>query len=399
MIIFAGSLNIIYTVLLKRVHCLQPSGYPFSLLIYKNYKMEEEMELLKNTLNAIQPADLKTKELTKEKWDGLVKPMGSLGRLEDVAIKIAGITGKVENVIEKRVIVVMASDNGIVEEGVTSTPQIITSLLTEGMVKGITGVATLARFVNSDLVTVDIGLNSDFNHPEVLMRKIAYGTKNFTKGPAMSYEEAIKSIEVGIEIGDQLFAQGYEIIGTGELGMGNTTTSAAVLSVFSGLDVSLTCGKGAGITEEQYDKKKNTILKGIELNKPNKEDPIDVLSKVGGFDIGGMCGLFLSGAKNRIPVVVDGFISSAAALCAIKLNPHVKDYLIPSHLSDEPGSRYLLDELGLAPMLDMNMRLGEGSGCPLAFQIIDAALYTQENMGTFQQATIDSSILVDIREE
>ncbi len=215
----------------------------------------------------------------------------------------------------------------------------------------------------------------------------------------MSYEEAIKSIEVGIEIGDQLFAQGYEIIGTGELGMGNTTTSAAVLSVFSGLDVSLTCGKGAGITEEQYDKKKNTILKGIELNKPNKEDPIDVLSKVGGFDIGGMCGLFLSGAKNRIPVVVDGFISSAAALCAVKLNPHVKDYLIPSHLSDEPGSRYLLDELGLAPMLDMNMRLGEGSGCPLAFQIIDAALYTQENMGTFQQATIDSSILVDIREE
>lgn len=357
------------------------------------------MELLKNTLNAIQPADLKTKELTKEKWDGLVKPMGSLGRLEDVAIKIAGITGKVENVIEKRVIVVMASDNGIVEEGVTSTPQIITSLLTEGMVKGITGVATLARFVNSDLVTVDIGLNSDFNHPEVLMRKIAYGTKNFTKGPAMSYEEAIKSIEVGIEIGDQLFAQGYEIIGTGELGMGNTTTSAAVLSVFSGLDVSLTCGKGAGITEEQYDKKKNTILKGIELNKPNKEDPIDVLSKVGGFDIGGMCGLFLSGAKNRIPVVVDGFISSAAALCAVKLNPHVKDYLIPSHLSDEPGSRHLLDELGLAPMLDMNMRLGEGSGCPLAFQIIDAALYTQENMGTFQQATIDSSILVDIREE
>ena len=184
----------------------------------------------------------------------------------------------------------------------------------------------MARFVNSDLVTVDIGLNSDFNHPEVLMRKIAYGTKNFTKGPAMSYEEAIKSIEVGIEIGDQLFAQGYEIIGTGELGMGNTTTSAAVLSVFSGLDVSLTCGKGAGITEEQYDKKKNTILKGIELNKPNKEDPIDVLSKVGGFDIGGMCGLFLSGAKNRIPVVVDGFISSAAALCAVKLNPHVKDY-------------------------------------------------------------------------
>ncbi len=357
------------------------------------------MELLKNTLESIQAADLKAKEDTKEKWDGLVKPLGSLGTLEELAIKIAGMTGRVSNKADKKVIVVMASDNGVFEEDITCTPQILTSLLTEGMVQGITGVSTLAKFVNADVVTVDIGLNSDYAHEEVINKKIAHGTKNFTKGPAMTYEEAIKSIEVGIEIGDKLFREGYNILGTGELGIGNTTTSAAVLSVFSGLDVSIACGKGAGVTEEQYNNKKNTVLKGIEINQPNKEDPIDVLSKVGGFDIGGMCGLFLSGAKNRIPVVMDGFISSAAALCAVKLNPNVKDYLIPSHLSNEPGARYMLEELELDPMLNMKMRLGEGSGCPLAFQIVDAALFTQENMGTFEQATVDSSVLVDLREE
>lgn len=357
------------------------------------------MELLKSTIQSIAPANIEIKEATKEKWDGMVKPLGSLGTLEELAIKISGITGKIENKMDKKAIVVMASDNGVFEEGVTSTPQIITTLLTEGMVQGITGVATLGRFVGADIVTVDIGLNSDYSHEKVLNRKIAYGTKNFCKGPAMTYEEALQSIEIGIEIGDMLFKEGYDIIGTGELGMGNTTTSAAVLSVFSGLDVSITCGKGAGITEGQYENKKNTILKGIELNKPNKDDPIDVLAKVGGFDIGGMCGLYLSGAKNRIPVVIDGFISSAAALCAVKLNPLVKDYLIPSHLSDEPGAKYMLEQLELQPMLNMKMRLGEGSGCPLAFQIIDAAFYTQEHMGTFQQAMIDSSVLVDIREE
>lgn len=355
------------------------------------------MELLKSTIQSIKSVDSKVMEETKEKWDGLVKPLGSLGTLEELAIKISGMTGKVNNKISKKAIVVMASDNGVYEEKVASAPQIVTTVLTEGMVQGITGVSVLGKFVNADIVTVDIGLNSDFVHENVINKKIAHGTKNFCEGPAMTYEEAIKSIEIGIEIGDQLFKEGYDIIGTGELGMGNTSTSAAVLSVFSGLDVDITCGKGAGITEEQYNHKKKVILKGIEVNKPNKEDPIDVLAKVGGFDIGGMCGLYLSGAKNRIPVVIDGFISSAAALCAVKLNPDVKDYLIPSHLSDEPGAKYMLEQLGLHPMLNMKMRLGEGSGCPLAFQIIDAALYTQENMGTFKQATIDSSVLVDIR--
>ncbi len=357
------------------------------------------MGLLQDTLDIIKPADEKAKEKAKLRWDSLVKPLGSLGTLEELGIKIAGMTGVLENKVSKRAVVVMSSDNGVFEEGVASSPQEFTAILTESMAKGITGVATLAKFVDAEIVTVDIGLKSDFFHENVIDRKIAYGTKNFTKEPAMTYDEAIKSIEVGIEIGDKLFREGYDMIGTGELGIANTTTSAAVLSALSGLEVDITCGKGAGLTEDQYRDKKNAIVKGLALHKPNKEDPIDVISKVGGFDIGGMCGLFLSAAKNRRPIVMDGFISSAAALCAVRLNSAVKDYIIPSHLSDEPGSKYMFKELGLEPMLNLKMRLGEGSGCPLAFQIIDAALFTQENMGTFQQATIDSSILLDMREE
>ena len=312
---------------------------------------------------------------------------------------MAGITGSISNKIDKKAIVVMCSDNGVVDEGVSSAPQIFTRLLTEIMAKGITGVATLAKFTNTDIITVDIGLNGEMNNPKVINRKIANGTKNFTKESAMSYEDAIKSIEIGIEIGDRLYNEGYDILGTGELGIGNTTTSAAVLSVLAELSVDKTCGKGGGLTDEQYENKKNVILKGIELNNPNKEDPIDVLSKVGGYDIGGMCGLYLSAAKNKKPIVMDGFISSAAALCAIKLNPLVKDYIIPSHLSNEPGAKLMLDALELKPMLNLGMRLGEGSGCPLAFQIIEASIYTLENMGTFEEATIQSDVLVNIRED
>ncbi len=357
------------------------------------------MGLLKETLEAISPSNLEAMRLTKDKWDGLVKPIGSLGQLEEMTIKLAGITGSTHNKLHKKAIVVMCSDNGVVDEGVSSAPQIFTRLLTESMARGITGVATLAKFTNTDIITVDIGLNGEMNNPKVINKKIAYGTKNFTKEPAMSYEDAIKSIEVGINIGDNLYSEGYDILGTGELGIGNTTTSSAMLSILAGLDVSITCGKGAGLTDEQYENKKNVILKGIELNNPNKEDPIDVLSKVGGYDIGGMCGLYLSAAKNKKPIVMDGFISSAAALCAIKLNPLVKDYIIPSHLSEEPGAKAMMEVLGLKPMLNLGMRLGEGSGCPLAFQVIDAAIYTLENMGTFKEASIQSDVLVNIRED
>lgn len=357
------------------------------------------MNLLKETIENISPNNLEAMKLTRAKWDSLVKPIGSLGQLEEITIKLAGITGNIHNKIDKKAIVVMCSDNGVVEEGVSSAPQVFTRLLTESMAKGITGVATLAKFTNTDIKTVDIGLNGSMDNPKVINKKIANGTKNFTKTSAMTYEEGIKSIEIGIEIGDMLYNSGYDIVGTGELGIGNTTTSAAILSVLGGLDVDTVCGKGAGLTDEQLENKKNIILRGIEVNKPNKEDPIDVLSKVGGFDIGGMCGLFLSAAKNKKPIVMDGFISSAAALCAISLNPLVKDYIIPSHLSNEPGAISMMNVLGLKPLFNLEMRLGEGSGCPFAFQVLEAALYTLENMGTFNEASIQSDVLVNIREE
>lgn len=357
------------------------------------------MDLLKNTLKDIKEVDKTYREKSKERWDGLVKPLGSLGKLEEISMQIASITKTLDYKIEKKAVVVFSSDNGVLEENVSSSPKVFTTLLTKAMAKKITGVATLNKFVNADTITVDIGLDSDFRDDRVIYKRISNGTKNFVKEPAMTYEQAIRSIEVGIEIGDKLFSEGYDILGTGELGMGNTTTSTAILNVFSDLDVEIICGKGGGVTEEQYRDKKNAIVKGIELNKPNKEDPVDVLAKVGGYDIGGMCGIFLSAAKNGKPAVIDGFISSAAALLAFNLNPLVKDYIIPSHLSDEPGSRFMFDELGLKPLLNLNMRLGEGSGCPLAFNIIEASLFAGNNMGTFEEATIDSSILLDMREE
>jgi nicotinate-nucleotide--dimethylbenzimidazole phosphoribosyltransferase len=355
------------------------------------------MELLKKTLENIKKRD---EDAVKKAWkrlDNLAKPIGSLGYLEEIAAKMAGITGKVHNEIKKKNIIMMCADNGVVEEGVSSCPQNITTIMTNNFNKMITGVGVLAKHANSDITVIDIGVNGDFNNPKIVNKKIAYGTKNMAKGPAMSREEAIKAIEVGIETVDRLVNEGYDLFGTGEMGIGNTTTSAAVLSALSGLSPEVTAGKGAGLTDEQFEKKKRVIQKSLEVNSPDKNDVIDVISKVGGFDIAGMCGCFLGAAKNRVPIVIDGFISSAAALCACKLHSDVKDYIFESHLSAEPGAKYMMKELGLKPMLNLNMRLGEGSGCPLAFNIIEAALYMMNNMGTFEDLMIENNFLIDIR--
>ncbi|WP_077369336.1 nicotinate-nucleotide--dimethylbenzimidazole phosphoribosyltransferase [Anaerosalibacter sp. Marseille-P3206] len=355
------------------------------------------MGLLEETLKSIVPADEEAKEKAKERLDNFTKPIGALGVLEEIVIKMAGITGNIHNQIKNKNTVVMCADNGVVAQGVSACPQYFTKFLTENLIKGYTGVSVLSKLVGSEVTTVDIGVNAEIDEPKVINRKVAYGTKDMTKGPSMTREEAIKAIEVGIEIADKLYSEGVDILGTGEMGIGNTTSSAAVLSVFSGLDPETTCGKGAGLTEEQYQNKINCVKKAIELNKPNKEDALDVLSKVGGFDIAGMCGCFLSAAKNRKPIVIDGFISSAAALCAVNFNPLVKDYLFPSHLSKEPGAVYMAKELGLKPMLNLEMRLGEGSGCPLAFEMIEAALYIMDNMATFEESRLDKDSLIDIR--
>lgn len=356
------------------------------------------MELLKNTLQCIEPLNKEAMRKAWERLDSLTKPIGSLGELENIVAKMAGITGKIHNKINKKNVVIMCSDNGVEEEGVSNCPKSVTATVTNNFTKEITGVYVLSKFAQSDITIVDVGVDADFNNSKIIDRKIAYGTMNMMKGPAMTREQTIKAIEVGIETIDDLVSKGYDLFGTGEMGVANTATSAAILSVLSGLTVDLSVGKGSGITEEQFIKKKSVVTKAIEVNKPDKNDVIDVLAKVGGFDIAGLCGCFLAAAKNRVPIVIDGFISGAAALCAYKLNPLVKEYIFPSHLSAEPGAAFAMKEIGLKPMLNLNMRLGEGSGCPLAFNIIEAALFAMDNMGTFEEATLDSKKYIDIRE-
>jgi nicotinate-nucleotide--dimethylbenzimidazole phosphoribosyltransferase len=355
------------------------------------------MNLLNETLDNIKPIDKEAMKKANERFDSLLKPIGSLGELEAIASKISGVTGKIYNIINKKNIIVMCADNGVCDEGISACPQNITTVMTNNFTRYITGVGVLSKFTDTDLTVVDIGVNGEIADKKVINKKISYGTKNMAVGPAMTREEAIKAIEVGIEIVDRLAVEGYDLLGTGEMGIGNTTSSAAVLAAISGLSPDILVGKGAGLTEEQFENKKNVVRRALEVNKPHIDDVIDVISKVGGLDIAGLCGCFLGAAKNRVPIVIDGFISSAAALCAYKLNPEVKNYMIASHLSAEPGAIYMMNQIGLTPMLNMSMRLGEGSGCPLAFQIIEAALYTIEHMGTFGDAMIVNDFLVDIR--
>ena len=354
--------------------------------------------LLEETIEKIKPSDKEAMETAKQKIDNLTKPIGSLGELENIAIKIAGITGKTKNHIHNKNIIIMCADNGVVEEGVSACPKDLTTTVTNNFTKNITGVGVLGTFTNTKLTVVDIGVDSDALNSFVINKKIAYGTHNIAAGPAMSKEQAIKAMEIGIEMVDCLVDTGVDLIGTGEMGVGNTTTSIAVLSALTGLDPSILCGKGSGLTDMQFEKKKETIKKAIDLNQPDQEDVIDIISKVGGFDIAGLCGCFLGAAKNGVPIVIDGLISSIAALCAKRINSNIVDYAFSSHLSAEPGAKYILDELGFTAMLNLNMRLGEGSGCPLAFNIIEASLFTMQNMGTFEDANIVNDFLVDIRE-
>lgn len=332
--------------------------------------------------------------------DSLSKPIGSLGKLEEIAVKMAGITGKVKNQINKKNTIVMCADNGVWEEGVSACPQELTAIITDNYTRGITGIGVLSDYAKADICVVDIGVKADFKNPKVINKKIAYGTSNIAKEPAMTREQTIKAIEIGIETVDKLVKEGYDLFGTGEAGMCNTATSAAVISVLSGMDSDIVVGKGSGLTEEGFENKKRVVKKAIEINNPNKNDAIDVLSKVGGFDIAGICGCFLGAAKNRVPIVIDGIISCAAALCAFRLNNDVKDFMFPSHLSAEPGAKYVMKEINLDPGLNMDMRLGEGTGCPIEFCIIEAALSLMNNMATLKEASIhNSEFFVDIREK
>lgn len=346
-------------------------------------------------IRQIQPADEAAMAAARERQAQLAKPPGSLGRLEELSIQLSGITGKVINQISSKHLLVFAADNGVVAEGVASAPQSVTRMQTINLTRHKTGASALCRHFGCDITVCDVGVNGEIPEPKVLNKKIAYGTQNMVNGPAMSREQAIKAILTGAEVAMQTPA---DVLGIGEMGIGNTTTSAAVLSVLLDADVETVTGRGGGITDAGFLKKKKVIRNAIAKNRPDKDDVIDVLSKVGGFDIAAMCGAFLGAAANRRPVVIDGFISAVAALCACRLCPDALHHFIPSHASFEVGYKLAMDAMGLEPMLLLGMRLGEGSGCPLAFQILEAACAAMNEMATFDQAGIDDGYLDEIRQ-
>jgi len=361
--------------------------------------MDGKDKKLAEYIAGITDIDHAAADAARKRLDSLAKPPGSLGRLEDIAAQLAGITGQICNTLDKRCVIIMCSDNGVVEEGVASAPQSVTYAQTINFTRGITGVAVLAKCFNSDLMVVDVGINAEVNHPGIINRKIRKSTSNLAKQPAMSRDEAVTAILTGIETAREAHGKGYRMIGVGEMGIGNTTTSSAVLCALTGIDAGLAVGKGAGLTNEGFDKKKRIIMDAIKAHRPDPNDPIDVISKVGGFDIAAMAGVYLGAAYCRLPVVIDGFISAVAALTAARMASLAVGYMIPSHASCEPGYAYTVRELGLEPVLHLGMRLGEGSGCPIMFMVVDAACAVIRDMGTFAEAGIDDRYLENIREE
>jgi len=345
--------------------------------------------MLQETLNKIKSPDKDIQAKAQLRLDSLTKPLGSLGRLEEIAKQVVGITGRLHPSVDKKAIVIMCADNGVVEEGVSSCPKSVTAAVTQNFMKGITGVNVLSRHAGADIVVVDIGVDADIEAEGILKRKIRRGTGNIAKGPAMSVDEAIKAIETGIEVVDELADNGVNLFGTGEMGIGNTTTSSAIAAVLTGKPVASLVGRGAGLSDEGLKNKIAVIERAIEVNRPNPNDVLDVLSKLGGFDIAGLAGCFIGAAARRAPILIDGFIASVAALIAMKIKPETRKYMIASHGSAEPGSNAVLEALGLKPLLMLGMRLGEGTGAALAFHIVDAAITAYNNMGTFDDARIE----------
>ncbi len=350
-------------------------------------------------ISAIRPLDKEAMEKAAAWQEKLAIPPGSLGKLQDAAVRLAGITGKLRNEILRCRIIVLAADNGIVEEGIGSAPRTVTAAQTANMTHYLTGMSSIAHYFGDEIRVVDVGVADPYDAPKVIDRKIALGTKNFVYEPAMTREQAERAILIGEEMAKKAKEENISVIGVGEMGIGNTTTSSAVLCALTGLSVEQVTGRGGGITDANFVHKKEVILTGLEKHRPDPKDPVDVLSKVGGFDLAAMCGVFLGAARYRLPVVIDGFISIVAALCAARLCPDAADYMFPSHASFEIGYAKAAKELGLEPWLLLNMRLGEGSGCPLAFRVLEAACAFTNNMATFDQASIDDGYLDEIREK
>lgn len=359
--------------------------------------MSEQELALRAALAEIQALDAGAMEKARARQAELAKPPGSLGHLEDLSVQLAGITGHVKNEVQKTRIYVLAADNGVVEEGVSCTPQSVTLAQSINLTRGLTGASCLAKHFHDELFVVDMGIKLPYHCPQIIDRSLGHGTKNFAREPAMTREQALQGIRTGIALAEKAKRDGVSILGVGEMGIGNTTTSSAVLAALTGACIEDVTGRGGGLTDQAFVHKKEVIERALALHHPDAKDPIDVLSRVGGFDLCAMTGVFLGAAKSRIPVVVDGFISIVAALCAARLAPNAKGYFIGSHRSFEIGFQLAERELGLKPCLELGMRLGEGSGCPIAFRVVEAACAVMCTMATFPEAAINDDYLTEIR--
>jgi nicotinate-nucleotide--dimethylbenzimidazole phosphoribosyltransferase len=351
--------------------------------------MTELTGLIANAIKDIKPLDKKAMAAAQARQDLLTKPQGSLGMLEEISIRLAGIQSKDLPQIKNKVIIIMAGDHGVVAEKVGNWPQEVTTQMVTNFLSGGAGINVLTRHIGARVVIVDMGIASDLpSSSKLISRKIARGTQNIARGPAMTYEQAIRSIETGIEIVNDEIDRGLDIVGTGDMGIGNTTPSSAICAVITGNSPAQVTGRGTGITKVQLEHKTAVIEQAINVNRPERSDPVDVLAKVGGFEIGGLAGVMLGGAARSVPIVIDGFISGAAALIAVSLAPNLKDYLFAAHVSAEKGHRILLRHLGLTPLLDLNMRLGEGTGAALAIYLAEASVKILSEMATFGEAGV-----------
>lgn len=347
--------------------------------------MNQETDL-EQVIRQIRPLDEHAMEQAKKQWNSIAKPLHSLGKLEEHIIRIAGVTGDLDVKIEEKALIVMCADNGVVEEGVTQTGQEVTAIVAENFLSGETSAAIMCKKAGARILPIDIGMAGKTKVPD---HKVACGTRNFAKESAMTRDQALQSILTGVRIVEEQKKAGVELLATGEMGIGNTTTSSAVLAALLQIDPEKVTGRGAGLTSAGLLRKIQVIRQALALHKPDANDPVDVLAKVGGFDIGGLAGVYLGAAKMRLPVLIDGFISGTAALLACRLCPEAKEYMIASHKSKEPGMQILLKELGLSASLDCDMCLGEGTGAVAFFPVLDMAAAVYRQMSTFADIQVE----------
>ena len=348
---------------------------------------------LKSLISSIEPPNAEARIQAQTRLDSLTKPPGSLGQLEDIAVQVVAITGNVSPSLPNPIVFTLAADHGVTAEGVSAYPQPVTAQMVKNFVQGGAGVNVLARHAGASVCVVDMGVAEDLKALSGLVdHKIALGTKNFAKEHAMTHDQALQSIQTGINLVKTACAEGKNVIAVGEMGIGNTTASAAITSVLTGKSVAEVTGRGTGVDDERFKHKISVIEQALSLHSPSPSNAFDVLVKVGGFEIGGLVGIILGGAACKVPVILDGFITGASALIAVALQPQCREYLIASHVSQEPGHRMVLEHLQLDPLLDLRMRLGEGTGACLAITLIQAAVKIYSGMATFGEAKVDGAV-------